>query len=137
MPSGSESFYNDSNFDILNFYGFVDNQRRLDAKFTTNPSLDSVNEVLEKNPQFSVAEEIIAPAVRNVLDKYEVSLSKLFHNKNSPIKVKRSIMFLEMSQDNLSRTPILVMMAKFYWPFLMSILGKDLLIQMLLESLKT
>ena len=81
VPSGSESFYNDSNFDILNFYGFVDNQRRLDAKFTTNPSLDSVNEVLEKNPQFSVAEEIIAPAVRNVLDKYEVSLSKLFHNR--------------------------------------------------------
>jgi len=81
IPTGNERFYKDTSFDIMTYFGFGGNSgQRLDFNHTTNPSLASVNEVLGKNPQFGVAKEVIGPAVGTVLDKYDVKLSKLFHN---------------------------------------------------------
>lgn len=100
VPKGNESFYRDSTFDIMSFYGFGGNEnRRLDFNLTMNPSMEKVNEVLEGNPQFSVAEEIIGPAVGKVLDKYDVKLSELFHNEEYSDQPE----MLNMVSGNISR----------------------------------
>jgi hypothetical protein len=86
IPEGNEDFYDGTNFDVISYFGFggakgTPNENRLDINFTTEPSLEKVKDTLSKNKAFNVAEDIISPAIGNVMDNYKLNLDELFYDE--------------------------------------------------------